>query len=392
MLLPLLAALILAPLFWLLAVRRHRRDALALLSLIGLGAYDPHLLLLVLAVVGSLFIALRSMARLERPMRRTVAGLGFILLALLFLWNKLAGGGGGGALASQSGLVFLGVSYLVLKAAAVLIDAVRGSRPPPDFRTLLAWVVFLPTFPSGPIEELEHFGAQSPRIDGARAAAGLERILFGMVKALLCAHYLGQWASPIMAAPEAHGQITLLLATYAFTLRFYLDFAGYSDMAIGLAAIYGYEIQENFASPLIRRNLVSLWQHWHMTLTHWLRLYLFIPVSRAIMRRGGPRWDTAGIVAGQLTAMVFCGLWHGLGWNFAIWGLLQALGLLWVGVAARRLGRHLPDPLVRWWRRHPVAYALSALITFHAFALSNILVVAHLPQSLAFYRQLFGLG
>jgi D-alanyl-lipoteichoic acid acyltransferase DltB (MBOAT superfamily) len=295
-------------------------------------------------------------------------------------------------LASQGGLAFLGVSYLVLKAAAALIDAARGSAAPRGFRAVLTWLVFLPTFPSGPIEQLAHFDAQSPGIDRARALAGLERILFGLVKALLCSHYLGEWTAPILASPESHSQAALLLASYGFTLRFYLDFAGYSDIAIGLAAIYGYQIQENFDNPLLRRNLVALWQHWHMTLTRWLRLYLFIPVSRAIMRRGGVRWDRPGIIAGQLTAMIFCGLWHGLGWNFAIWGLLQALGLVWVGVVAGEFGRYVPDPLLRWWRRHPVAYALSALVTFHVFAISNVLAAADLEHSLAFYRQLFGLA
>src|SRR5439155_6292345 len=92
-------------------------------------------------------------------------------------------------------------------------------------------------------------------------------------------------AASVMSEPAAHERATLLLGLYAFTLRFYLDFAGYSDVAIGLGALFGYEIQENFDRPLVQRNLVLLWQRWHMTLTRWLRTYVFIPLSRSFMRR-----------------------------------------------------------------------------------------------------------
>ena len=156
----------------------------------------------------------------------------------------------------------------------------------------------------------------------------------------------GRGGNPEGTLNDAVG--TLLLAVYAFTLRFYFDFAGYSDVAIGLSAVFGVEIQENFDRSLLRRNLVHLCQRCHMTLTRWLRLYLFIPVSRSIMRRAGPGWDTPAIVLAQLVTMTFCGLWHGLGWNFAVWGVLQALGLVWVGLFARRVGRILPAPLISW--------------------------------------------
>jgi alginate O-acetyltransferase complex protein AlgI len=378
-----------APFYWLLVPARYRREVLAVASLIGLGIYDVRLPMLLLGLNLFLFAAARVSAAGGARRSHAPAAIGLLALAALFVWNKLAGGEGG-VLPSQGGLVLVGVSYLVLKAAAALIETARGSVREVGFRDLLAWSVFLPTYPSGPIEELDHFRAQQPSPDRARVLSGLERILFGLVKALILSHYLGAWASPILAAPEGHDWAARLLAMYAFTLRFYFDFAGYSDIAIGLSALFGYEIQENFDNPLIRRNLVQLWQRWHMTLTRWLRLYLFIPVSRSIMRRGGPRWDTTALVAAQVTTMTFCGLWHGLGWNFALWGLLQALGLVWVGVFARPAGRYLPSGLVAWWRRSPVAYALSTLLTFHAFALSNVLVFSDIPQALRYFASLTG--
>ena len=389
MLIALLCALLAAPLYWAFVPVRWRREVLALASLLGLGIYDPRLLAALMALNLVLFGLVRAMAASGSGQARVLATCGLLLLVALFAWNKLAAGGGG-VLPSQGGLVFLGLSYLVLKAAAAVLDTLRGAHRELRFRDLLAWMVFLPTYPSGPIEELAHFRDQTLRVSQARVLNGLERILFGLVKAWVLSHQLGQWAGPILSAPEAHGPLTLLAGAYAFTLRFYLDFAGYSDIAIGVAALFGYEIHENFDNPLVRRNLVQLWQRWHMSLTAWLRRYLFIPLARAIMRRGGPRWDQAALILAQLGTMVFCGLWHGLGWNFAVWGLLQALGLIWVGIVAPGLGRRLPEPLVSWWRAHPLAHAMSVLLTFHYFALSNVLVFSDLERGLHFLARLLG--
>ena len=293
MLIALLCAVLAAPLYWAFVPVRWRREVLTLASLLALGIYDARLLAALMALNLVLFGLLRAMAAGPPGRARALAACGVLLLVALFAWNKLAAGGGG-VLPSQGGLVFLGLSYLVLKAAAALLDTLRGAHRELRFRDLLAWMVFLPTYPSGPIEELAHFRDQTLRVSQARVLTGLERILFGLVKALVLSHQLGQWAGPILSAPDAHGPLKLLAGTYAFTLRFYLDFAGYSDIAIGLAALFGYEIRENFDNPLVRRNLVQLWQRWHMTLTAWLRRYLFVPLARAIMRRGEPRWDPGG--------------------------------------------------------------------------------------------------
>ena len=386
----LLGALLLAPLYWLGVPVRFRRDVLALGSLVALGIYDVRLPPVLLGLSLLLFAAIRRSAASAIPRRRILLVSGLLGLLALFTWNKLAGPGVG-LLPSQGGLVLVGVSYLVLKAAAVLIEASRGSLGNAQLRDLLAWIVFLPTYPSGPIEEFEHFRGQAPTAAAGRVGIGLERILFGLVKTLIFAHYLGVWADPILSAPETQGPGVLLLGLYAFTLRFYFDFAGYSDIAIGLAAVFGYEIQENFDNPLVRRNLVQLWQRWHMTLTRWLRRYLFLPVSRTIMRRGGERMDTLALIAAQLATMTVCGLWHGLGWNFVIWGVLQGLGLVWVGIVARALGRRLPTPLVSWWRGSRLGHALSVALTFNAFAVSTIFVVSEVDHALAYLGRLFAL-
>jgi alginate O-acetyltransferase complex protein AlgI len=391
MFLALFGILAAAPIYWFLVPAKARKDYLAVASVVGLGLYDVRLPVVTLILVLLLFAATRWMAAVDRTNAGRVLVLGLAILVGLFCYNKLSTRGEVlGALATQGRLAFLGMSYFVLKAAAVLIDTARGAVDPPGFRNLVRWMLFLPIFPSGPIEAFNHFDAQEPVVDRDRILGGLERILFGCVRALVFAQYLNEWAMPILNSPAGHSQLVLLLAAYAFTLRFYFDFAGYSDIAIGLAAVYGYEIQENFDNPLIRRNIGGLWSHWHMTLTTWMRLYLFIPISRAIMRRGGVSWHSVAIVAGHVCAMLFCGLWHGLKWEFVVWGLGHSVGLIWISIGARRFGRYLPERFLHWWRQSPVAYALGCFLSFNAFSLVNILVVADISATIDFFAHVLG--
>jgi D-alanyl-lipoteichoic acid acyltransferase DltB (MBOAT superfamily) len=388
MLAGLLGAIALAPLYWLLVPPRFRRDAAAAGSLVGLALYDLRLVVLLAGIVVLLFALMRVAATAKGVRGSLLSGGGLLLLVALFVWNKLAGQGAG-ALPSQSGLALLGVSYLVLKAAAALVETRRGAFADATFGEVLAWIVFLPTYPSGPMEDLDHFRRQTPVFSWIGMSHGLERILTGLVKALVGAHYIGEWAAPVFSSPETYDRPVLLLALYAYSLRFYLDFSGYSDIAVGLGALFGYEIEENFDNPFARRNLVQLWQRWHMTLTRWLRLYIFIPIARSLTRRGRGG-DRLAAVAGQAGAMMVCGLWHGLEWNFAVWGLLQALGLIWVGLFARDIGRRLPRGLVSWWRESRTAYAASTALTFTAFSVSLIFVVADTRSAIDYLRLLAG--
>jgi D-alanyl-lipoteichoic acid acyltransferase DltB (MBOAT superfamily) len=388
MLAGLLGAIAVAPLYWLLVPPRFRRHAAVAGSLVGLALYDVRLVVFIPALAVLLFALMRAAASAKGTGGSVLNAGGLLLLVALFVWNKLAGQGVG-ALPSQSGLALLGVSYLVLKAAAALVEARRGAFADVTFGEFLAWVVFLPTYPSGPMEDLDHFRRQTPRFDWARASSGLERILTGLVKALIGAHYIGEFAAHVLTSPEAYGRPLLLLALYAYSLRFYLDFSGYSDVAIGLGALFGYEIEENFDNPFFRRNLVQLWQRWHMTLTRWLRLYIFIPIARLLTRRRRGA-DRLAAVAGQVGAMMVCGLWHGLEWNFAVWGLLQALGLIWVGIVARDVGRRLPRRMVSWWRESRTAYAVSTALTFTAFSVSLVFVVSDTRSAIHYLRLLAG--
>jgi alginate O-acetyltransferase complex protein AlgI len=392
MLLALLGVLVAAPIFWFVVPAAARKNYLAAASLVALGLYDPRLPFVLVALVALLYAAIRMIANREGPGSRRALFLAFAGLLVLFGYNKVASPDRSlTVVATQGGLVFLGISYFVLKAVAILVDVQRGAVAAPGFVNLLRWMVFVPIYPSGPIEEFRHFDTQEPSVDREQILIGLQRILFGCVRGLLIARLLADWSAPIIAEPEAHSQLVLLAAAYAFTLRFYFDFAGYSDIAIGLAAVYGYRIQENFDNPLIQRNLGLLWQHWHMTLTRWMRVYLFTPLSRAIMRKGGPRYDVLAIVGAQISTMMFCGMWHGLRWEFAVWGLCHALGLIWIGLGVRRAGSYLPGGLVSWWRRSPIGYGASCFLSVSAFSLINIIGASEFSDTVDYFSHLLGI-
>jgi D-alanyl-lipoteichoic acid acyltransferase DltB (MBOAT superfamily) len=228
----------------------------------------------VAALAGATALALWAL--LHRTTRAAVAA-GLAALAALFVANKLAGGAAT-ALPAQSGVALLGTSFLVLKAAAVLLDARQAPGPRPPLRDLAAFFAFLPPFPAGPIEEFDHFRNQHPVFERGRLLAGLERILLGLAKSLVGAHQLGLWAAPILAAPDAFAPPWLLLALYACSLQVYLDFSGYSDIAIGVSALYARRLRElrpSLDAPQPRQ----FWQRWR-ALTRWLRAYVFVPRPR----------------------------------------------------------------------------------------------------------------
>jgi alginate O-acetyltransferase complex protein AlgI len=163
----------------------------------------------------------------------------------------------------------------------------------------------------------------------------------------------------------------VLLAIYAFAFGLYLDFAGYSDIAIGLALCAGVQVPENFDAPYLAKNISLLWQRWHMSLTSWLRDFVFLPATRRLLR--WTRRPLLSQVAGQLVTMLLCGLWHGLAWHYAAWGVYNGLGL--AGLSAWRAWRG-PAPAGSLGRD-----ALATVATFHFFAAGLVLFACDVTQA-----------
>jgi D-alanyl-lipoteichoic acid acyltransferase DltB (MBOAT superfamily) len=230
-------------------------------------------------------------------------------------------------------------------------------------------------------------------LDAARMGEGFGRIALGLFKKFVIADSLALGLA--LSAVNA-GQISstpgawLLLYGYAF--RLYFDFSGYTDMAIGIGLLFGIRLPENFRRPYLRTNLAEFWQSWHITLSDWVRFYVFSPMSRRLLRRK-PRPPLALIVlSAQLTTMVIIGLWHGISWNFLIWGGWHGLGLFAHKIWADRTRKLYRQVQQQRWQRWAWAFG-GWFLTFHFVVLGWVWFVLPIPeQALGFFGKLAGLS
>lgn len=208
--------------------------------------------------------------------------------------------------------------------------------------------------------------------------AGLPRIVSGLFKKIVLADSLAATAVLLQQPDLTAAQYWL--ASFAYTFQIYFDFSGYSDMAIGIARLFGYRIMENFNWPYLARNVSEFWKRWHMSLTGWFRDYLFIPL-------GGSRGTLGLIIRNTLIVMAVTGLWHGAGWHFVFWGLYHAMGL----IALRLYRKYLLPTLSgrgNFLKSRP-AMALSILLTFNFVNIGWIFFTCDASQSIYVLTRMF---
>jgi alginate O-acetyltransferase complex protein AlgI len=272
----------------------------------------------------------------------------------------------------------LGISFFTFQHIAYLVDLRRGKAEPMTLAEYAVYVAFFPRVIAGPLVRPSEIVGQlrAPESSSAhRAASGLMLLTAGLAKKVFLGDGLGTYVDPLWAAAAAGGQpdfATAMQATLGYALQLYFDFSGYTDMALGLALLFGIVLPENFSAPYRATSIQDFWRRWHITLSLFLRDYLYIPFGGS--RHGLPRQ----LLALFLT-MALGGLWHGAGLTFVAWGAAHgiALGLhvLW-----RRAGLRLPE-------------AAGFLATFAFVCLAWVLFRApDFATALAVYRGLLGLG
>jgi alginate O-acetyltransferase complex protein AlgI len=255
----------------------------------------------------------------------------------------------------------VGISFFTFHGISYLVDVYRGDvavcRRPID---IMLYLSFFPQLVAGPIVRAAFFLPQLARPPAQRVAlaAPILLIIGGLFKKVVIATYLAtDLVDPVFFDPSRFGRLDLLLAAYGYAVQIYCDFSAYSDMAIGLAALLGYRFPINFDQPYRAQSLREFWRRWHISLSSWLRDYLYKPLGGS---RGG-RWFTA---RNLMVTMLLGGLWHGAALKFLVWGGLHGAGLMlerwfepWSGAWARS-----------WWGR-----AIAVLIVFHIVCLGWIL-------------------
>lgn len=364
--LPFLAFLILTfALYW--AVHRHkwaRLSMLMLASLVFYAAYTPLPLLVFFWCAAVDYVCIRGIQSAETKLGRKL----FLIVSVssnlsvlsLFKYGDLFyrtvtevfGSAGVVVRYDPLNLIYpLGLSFVVFRAISLTVDVYRGQvKGRFSYFEHLLYLLFFPLIVSGPIvrasDLLEKFG-QTPKLQPSDGANGLYRIAVGIVKKLVIADVLAAGiVDPVFGNPAGYTSAECAVAAVAYTLQLYFDFSGYSDIAIGAAALFGFKLPENFDKPYLARNLFEFWNRWHISLSTWLRDYLYIPL-------GGNRVSKPRVLFNLMVVMALGGLWHGADWRFAVWGAVHGVALAiwriwWWVIGGRPKDAGIPRIFAGW--------------------------------------------
>jgi alginate O-acetyltransferase complex protein AlgI len=337
--------------YWLVPARFKNTVALVA-SLLFYAWGGLNFLALFLGSVVVNFFLIRSMdATPERWKQRiflitsillNVSMLFYFKYANFFLENASAVGSylGGPPLTWEKVVLPIGISFFTFEKLTYTVDIYRGvNKPLKSFWDFLLYIMLFPKMIAGPIVRFHEIAGQltdRQAFDTTNEKlAGLFRFVLGLAKKVLIANVLGEQADNIFRLN--HDALTPSLAwlgALAYTFQIYFDFSGYSDMAIGLGRLMGFQFPENFNNPYIARSITEFWQRWHITLGRWMRDYLYIPL-------GGNRVRTNRLYLNLATVFILSGFWHGAAWNFVAWGAYHGLWLVLDRLFLLRLYRHL---------------------------------------------------
>jgi D-alanyl-lipoteichoic acid acyltransferase DltB (MBOAT superfamily) len=248
----------------------------------------------------------------------------------------------------------VGISFIVFQAISYTVDVHRRLLPPAKTIDVGLYLSFFPHLVAGPIVRAREF---LPQLESARdprqvaVGAGVTLIVIGLVKKVAIADYLARSVvDPVFAVPQAYSAPDVVLATYAYAVQIFCDFSGYTDIAIGLALLMGFVFPQNFDRPYRALSFREFWRRWHITLSRFLRDFLYIPL-------GGNRHGKLRQARNLMITMVLGGLWHGAAWGFVLWGFIHGAALV---IENLFRGRISPPAWLKW------------LLTFHLVVLAWI--------------------
>jgi alginate O-acetyltransferase complex protein AlgI len=354
--------------------------AIGILLLGGLWIFSPRR---GLALAGILFLLALFVILKSNPLTQAAA-------ALLRRFTGQAAD-----LASPLDIRWLGFSYIAFRLIHALRDRMTGRLPDCSLREFITYGIFFPAVTAGPIDRVERFVKDLRAIPGGLSGTfvpGGERVLIGVFKKFVLADGLAILALNATVASRVTAPHWMWLFLYAYAFRIYFDFSGYTDIALGLGRWAGIALPENFHRPYLQPNLTVFWNSWHITLAQWFRSYFFNPLTRAL--RSDRRALPIGLIIllGQLATMTLIGLWHGVTWNFLIWGCWHGMGLFlhnrWGEWSRGWMPRLEKKPLLK-----RVYTAASTLATFHFVALGWVwFALPTVGSSTAVFLRLFGIS
>ena len=361
----------------------------------------PHYILVILLSTAVTYYCGAGMGRrVDRAGRAPYLVLGLLLnLGLLFFFKYLRVFGVDmdsllsslkvfGSPGSAGFLIPLGISFYTLQTLSYLMDVYRGDiEAERHFGYLALYVCFFPTLLAGPIERGSHLLPQlrgEYRFDYDRVTYGIKLAAWGLFMKVVVADRLGIFVDQVFNNVRAYRGLPLLLASAFFSVQIYCDFAGYTNMTRGCAIILGYDLLENFRKPYFSRNVREFWRRWHISLTSWLRDYLYLPL-------GGNRVPQWRLYLNVMLVFVISGIWHGTGWTFVLWGALH--GLYYVAYLALTRFRASRRPEGESRGEGWLASACKVAFTFILVDLAWVLFRANsVSDAFYVYRYMFAIG
>jgi D-alanyl-lipoteichoic acid acyltransferase DltB (MBOAT superfamily) len=295
-----------------------------------------------LAAIGAVLFALGAVITERGP----IVPLAILLTVVVFVvlkWEPLtvvlaaalrAQQGQQISLAAVGDVGWLGFSYVAFRLIHTLRERQMDKLPDLSLREYLTYLIFFPAITAGPIDRAERFvkdlrALDAWKLDSVRLMDGGTRIVVGVFKKFVVGYLCSFFALNATNAEQIRTAGGLWLFVYGYALLLFFDFSGYTDVAIGIGRLYGAALPENFNAPYLKPSLTAFWQSWHMTLSTWARFYVFNPLSRALMvLPHKPPTDLIVLIA-QVATMLVIGLWHGITWNYVMWGVWHGVGL-WI--------------------------------------------------------------
>lgn len=256
----------------------------------------------------------------------------------------------------------VGISFYTFHGMSYVIDIYRGKQKPVNnFIDYGVFVAFFPLLVAGPIERANHLlpqVQQSRRFNFVQAVEGCKLIIWGMFKKVVIADSLAVIVDSAFNSPQEFNGLSLIVGAVAFAFQIYGDFSGYSDIALGTAKLFGFELLSNFRFPYFARDIAEFWRRWHISLSSWFRDYLYIPL-------GGSKEGRLKAVRNTFIIFLVSGFWHGANWTFIAWGGIHALGFLPL-LLAKKNRKHVSD-IVAQDRKFPTLKEVWQMMSTFAF-------------------------
>lgn len=340
---------------------KYRKAILLLSSCIFIGYYHIAFLIIALLISLATFFLGKwvGQSKYEKDTKRIyISGLCFLITGwLTFRYANLLPG--------VHWLFPLGISFYTFQALSYLTEIYwKEEEPKENLADFMIYMLFFMKFLSGPIERARDM---LPQLKSGKPVAypsivyGMKLIVVGLIKKLILADYISPYIDGIFNSIHTASGIQLLMACLLYPVELYGDFSGYTDIALGGACMLGFKLSPNFNRPFIAQTTAEFWRRWHMSLSFWVRDYLYLPLSS-----GMRRWGQWGVFLSLSLTFAGLGAWHGAGWNYIIYGLIQGLIIFYEMKTATIRNK------IKNWIGNPLFTTLSILRTYLLFAFSLI--------------------